>query len=108
MAALMYPFQVILFWYRDGSRAIIEKFMGINAYIFHLLSVPLLLATFFKPLKNEYRKGLVIFSILSGIAIKSVILFVSLAILAGVVMVELVIFISYLALPLLPYFLLTL
>jgi len=60
-------------------------------YIANLLSVPLLLRTFFKPLKSEYREGLVLFSVLVGIIIKSavllvaaVLLLISFIILAGV------------------------
>lgn len=43
----------------------------------NLLSFPALLRTFFKPLKSEYREGLVLFSIFMGIIIKSIILIVS-------------------------------
>ena len=46
-------------------------FAQLNRYAASLLSIPLILKTFFKPLKNEYREGLVLFSVLAGIFINS-------------------------------------
>lgn len=59
-------------------------------YIANLLSVPLLLRTFFKPLKSEYREGLVLFSVLMGIIVKSILLFIA----AIVLLISLVILAS--------------
>jgi len=48
-----------------------------------LLSLPLLVRTFFKPLKNEYRDGLVLFSVIFGMVIKSMLISVS----SGIVLI---------------------
>lgn len=43
-------------------------------YWFYLVSVPILVKAFFKPLKNEYREGLVVFSITIGVIVKFLLL----------------------------------
>ena len=52
----------------------VRRSYKIFLYIIELLSVPILLRTFFKPLKNEYREGLVFFSIITGVVIKLILL----------------------------------
>ena len=64
----------MVFWYRDFFLGSVRRSYKIFLYIFELLSVPILLKTFFKPLKNEYREGLVLFSIVAGIFIKLLLL----------------------------------
>lgn len=59
----------------------VKKSSEIFTYAANLLSVPLLIKTFFKPLKNEYRDGLVLFSIIMGMIIKLVLLLISFSIL---------------------------
>ena len=81
MGLLLYPFLIIIFWYRDVCFGIYKKSAEIFIYGANLLSVPLLLKTFFKPLKNEYRQGLVLFSIVMGVIIKLVLLSISFIIL---------------------------
>lgn len=49
---------------------VLTFFIEFNRYTASLLSIPLLLRTFFKPLKNEYRQGLVLFSIVAGVLVK--------------------------------------
>lgn len=44
--------------------------------------------TFFKPLKNEYRKGLVAFSIGMGIVVKTILIFVDLIVFLFVIFLE--------------------
>jgi hypothetical protein len=53
-----------------------------------LLSLPLLVRTFFKPLKNEYRDGLVLFSVIFGMVIKSILISVSLGIVLIILCIE--------------------
>lgn len=71
MAFLLYPFYLLEFWYKDVLLSLFKLFKYINSYAFSLFSVRLLLVSFFKPLKNEYRQGLVLFSVFFGIFIKS-------------------------------------
>jgi hypothetical protein len=52
--------------------------MTVNHAALQILSLFLLFRTFFKPLKNEYRKGLVVFSIVFGMIMKSALIFVDL------------------------------
>lgn len=77
MGLLLYPYFLVRFWYRDFLLSETKTSYYILIYIANLLSVPLLLRTFFKPLKSEYREGLVLFSVLMGVIVKSAILFVA-------------------------------
>lgn len=69
---LSLPFLFLKFWYLEAPIRLIKYFMSINHAVLEILSLPLMIRTFFKPLKNEYRKGLVLFSVVMGIFIKSV------------------------------------
>jgi hypothetical protein len=95
-----------LFWYVVAPKEIFLYFLSLNKAYFQLLSFGLLLTTFFKPLKNEYRKGLVGFSIGMGIFIKLAILFVTLVIFIPFIMVQLILFSLFLVLPFVPFYLL--
>ena len=99
IAFLYYPFFLLAFWYKDVTGGVINFFAGFNRYVASLLSVPLLFKTFFKPLKNEYRDGLVLFSILAGILIKSVLLFVSVTIIFLILCTELLLVAALLLAP---------
>ncbi len=87
--ALMYPFELLIFWYHDICLGAIDYFTRLNSYILQVLSTPLLLRTFFKPLKNEYRKGLVLFSIVFGILVKTFLIGFSLTVLLVLIVIEL-------------------
>ncbi|MDP1690316.1 MAG: hypothetical protein Q8L52_03935, partial [bacterium] len=63
--------------------------MSVNHAVLQILSLPLMIRTFFKPLKNEYRKGLVAFSIGMGIFIKTILIAVDLIIFFSVIFLEL-------------------
>lgn len=69
---LTMPIALFKFWYVEAPSEMLGFFASLNNSFFQLFSLPLLLQTFFQPIKNEYRKGLVGFSIGMGIAIKSV------------------------------------
>ncbi len=99
MGLLLAPVFLVIFWYRDFFLATLKKSFQIFTYTANLLSVPILLATFFKPLKNEYRDGLVIFSIGMGMIVKTALLLISTVILIAVIAVLIVINILVLFLP---------
>lgn len=80
-AFLLYPIYLFIFWYKDVLVGLFNFYAVFNKYVAQLLSLPLLFKTFIKPLKNEYRQGLVVFSIVSGIVIKSVLISIDLLIL---------------------------
>ena len=96
---LLAPVFLVLFRYRDFLLGQAKLSFEIFSYIANLLSVPLLLKTFFKPLKSEYREGLVIFSIVMGIAIKLLILAVTIPVLILVAILLLVMSLLVIVLP---------
>lgn len=101
IAFIYYPVYLTIFWYKDVLGGLFGFFIQLNRYIASLLSLPLLIRTFFAPLKNEYREGLVLFSILFGVAIKSVIIFVSIVILCTVLLLEFITLIFVASIPIL-------
>ena len=72
------PLVIVKFWYVDAPLGIISYFGSLNSSFSRLFSVDILLQTFFQPIKNEYRQGLVGFSIGMGIFVKSILLSVAL------------------------------
>ncbi len=102
MGILLYPIAVVLFWYKDGAFALLLYFRSLNDYCIRLFSLPGLFVTFFRPLKNEYRKNLVVFSILFGMIVKTFLVIASLGVLAALFALEVLIFVSYILFPILP------
>lgn len=101
MVLLLYPYFLVVFWYRHFFLGVVKKSFEVFSYAVNLLSVPLLIKMFFKPLKNEYREGLVLFSILMGIVVKTLILAVSIVVLFLVLSAFLIIDLLILVLPIL-------
>ena len=93
------PVQILLFWYKDAPIALFGFFRSFNNAFFQLFSLPLLIRTFFKPLKNEYREGLVKFSIAMGIVVKSVLIFIDTLIFSVILFVEISSFVGFLFFP---------
>ncbi len=97
MGLVLYPYFLIVFWYKDFLFGTIKSSYATWIYVANLLSAPLLIKTFFRPLKNEYREGLVLFSVIMGIIIKSLlfvpitgILLIALILLAAIDLVVLI------------------
>lgn len=93
------PVMFLKFWFIESPVALFKFFLSVNGAFFQLFSLPLLLRTFFKPLKNEYRKGLVGFSIGLGIFVKTFFIIADLFILLLLLAVEISIFVGYIAFP---------
>lgn len=78
----------------EAPRGLISFFASLNNAFLQLFSLPLLIRTYFKPWKNEYRKGLVGFSIAMGMFVKTfviladIILFILLLTLEGILIVS--------------------
>jgi len=87
------------FWFLESPVSLFKFFVSLNSAFLQLFSLPLLLQTYFKPLKNEYRKGLVGFSIAMGITIKSFFIVADVVILTLLLSAEVVIFVSYVLFP---------
>lgn len=93
------PVYIIRFWYLEAPRSLLGCFISLNKAFLVAFSLPLMLKTFFKPWKNEYREGLVGFSIFMGIAIKSLFILADLIILTGLIFAKTVIFVGFLIWP---------
>ena len=79
--ALTFLREILKFWYLEAPKNI------------------LMLKTFFKPWKNEYREGLVGFSIFMGMAVKSLFILADLVLLIGLIIFEIGLFIGFLIWP---------
>lgn len=98
-AYLFLPLRFVVFWFIEAPIALLRYFFAWNISLMYYLSIPLFLRTFFKPLKNEYRAGLVGFSIAMGIVMKTVLLMFSLLFFGIIAVTELVITISFVLIP---------
>lgn len=97
---LFLPLAMLKFWYIESPQTLWGFFGSLNHAFFQLFSLPLLLKTFFKPLKNEYREGLVGFSIAMGMLTKSLMIIVDTLMLVILLTIEVIIFLAFLAFPL--------
>ncbi len=88
-AYLLFPVDFLKFWYITLPKEIILFFLSFNNAFLQLFSLSLLVRTFFKPVKNEYRKGLIAFSIGMGMVLKSWIILVDLILLTIILAGEL-------------------
>jgi hypothetical protein len=98
-AYLLLPYYFVIFWFVEAPRGIIRYFGSVNRAFFQLFSLPLLVRTFFQPIKNEYRKGLVGFSIGMGIAIKSVLIIVNLILFIPLLLLETFVVLGFVLFP---------
>ncbi len=94
------PIAFLRFWFLEAPKGIIEFYGSLNKAFFQLFSLPLLVRTFFKPIKNEYREGLVAFSIGMGMAVKSVLIFANLFLFLGLLILEVAALFIFITLPL--------
>ena len=102
MAAFLFlPFEFFRFWFIDSPRELILYFHSLNIAFLHQFSMPLMIATFFKPLKNEYREGLVWFSIGMGMFVKFWLIIVDLFLLFILMIVEIAIILAFISWPIL-------
>ncbi len=99
MFYLSLPIVFLKFWYLEAPGEFFSFFNSLNKALLSLLSLPLLVGTFFKPWKNEYRKGLVAFSIFMGIFIKTFVILADTIIFILVLLFEAVFLISFLLWP---------
>lgn len=106
VAYLFLPIAFLEFWFVEAPLGIIRYFLSLNNAFLQLFSLPLFLRTFFKPLKNEYREGLVGFSRAMGIIIKSLLIIVDLALLLILLSIEVIVVLVFLLLPALSIYLL--
>lgn len=106
MFYLSLPIIFVKFWYLEAPKDLIGFFASLNNSFIQLLSLPLLVRTYFKPWKNEYRKGLVAFSVAMGIFIKSFVIMADLILIILLFFLEIVLFVSFFLWPVATIFLL--
>lgn len=96
---LSLPLIFVKFWYIESPVLLITFFTLLNQALLKLFSLPLLVRTYFKPWKNEYREGLVGFSIGMGMFIKTFAIVADLTIILGFLVGEIMFSILFLLLP---------
>ena len=75
------PFLFLKFWFFEAPRAQLIFFASLNRAFLHVFSFSPLFKTFFKPWKNEYREGLVVFSLFMGMFVKTIVIAVDIVLL---------------------------
>jgi hypothetical protein len=96
---ILFPIHFLKFWFIEAPVSMLSFFVSLNKAFLQLFSLPLLIKTYFKPWKNEYRQGLVGFSIAMGIFIKTFVIFADLALLLFLLIIELAVAISFIVWP---------
>lgn len=96
---ILLPIIFIRFWYFEAPLEIVGYFGSFNDYFMKLFSLPLSLKTYFQPLKNEYREGLVGFSRAMGMLLKTGIIITDLLIFIVILVCEAVVVLSFLIFP---------
>jgi len=102
---LFLPISILKFWYLEAPISLLSFFLSLNKAFFGLFSLPLMLKTFFKPWKNEYRQGLVGFSIFMGMVFKTAFIAGDLVLFLGLLIVEVILFVGFLLLPVAAFYL---
>lgn len=100
---LFLPIAFLKFWYFEAPRELIGFFNSLNAAFFKLFGLIIFIKTFFKPLKNEYRKGLVGFSRWMGMGIKTILIIIDLIIFIPILFSEIIIIFAFLVFPVLTF-----
>jgi len=95
------PLIFLRFWFIDSPKNLIPVFASLNNAFLQLFSLPLLVKTYFKPWKNEYREGLVGFSIAMGIFIKTCVIVVDIILLLLLLALEILFIVSFVLWPIL-------
>lgn len=96
---LLLPFLFLKFWYLEAPKGLLAFFASLNEAFLKLFSLSLLVRTYFKPWKNEYRKGLVGFSIGMGMFIKTFFILADLILLFALLAIEFVVVAIFLTWP---------
>jgi ATP-dependent Clp protease ATP-binding subunit ClpC len=96
---MLLPFQFLKFWFVTFPSELATFFVSLNNAFLELSSLHLLLKTYFKPWKNEYREGLVKFSIGMGIFVKTFIILADLILFFVILIIEFFVFFSFILLP---------
>ncbi len=104
MSIVLLPFYILKFWYLEAPIALLKYFFHLNKAFFNLFSLPLMIRTFFRPWKNEYRKGLVRFSIFMGMAFKTMFIVSDVFLFIALIIFESVVFVAFWVFPFLAFY----
>jgi len=97
---LFLSFTFLKFWFFELPIGLIAFFASVNSYFMQLFALPLCIRTYFKPLKNEYRQGLVGFSRAMGIFVKTGLIITDLFLLIALLLIEIIVAVSFTLFPL--------
>lgn len=106
MPIIAIPILFVRFWFYEAPKEMVLYFLSVNKAFFQLFSTQLLLTTLFRPIKNEYRDGLVGFSIGMGLVVKTCIIVVTVLLFFILFLLEVFSLLFFIALPFLSLFLL--
>ncbi|OGH10924.1 MAG: hypothetical protein A3B38_04170 [Candidatus Levybacteria bacterium RIFCSPLOWO2_01_FULL_36_13] len=99
------PIYILKFWYLEAPFSLVGYFLNLNKSFFNAFSMLLMVKTFFKPWKNEYREGLVKFSVFMGIIFKTLFITADVFLFAVLLFFELTFFIAFLVFPIAIFYL---
>jgi hypothetical protein len=102
---LSLPIIFLRFWFIEAPISIITFFASLNKAFLQIFSLPLLIRTYFKPWKNEYREGLILFSIGVGIFIKTFVILVDLMLFIMLFLIEIFLTLLFVLFPFLLFLL---
>jgi len=103
---ILLPLSFLKFWFIEAPILLVHFFVSLNKAFLQLFSLPLLVKTYFKPWKNEYRQGLVGFSIAMGMFIKTFVILADLILFFLLLVIELSFFIAFIVWPFVTVYLL--
>ncbi len=103
---ILMPLSFLKFWFIEAPGMMFHFFLSLNKAFLQLFSLPLLLKTYFKPWKNEYRQGLVGFSIAMGMFIKTFVILADLFLLLLLLTIELFVVLAFIIWPFLTVYIL--
>ncbi len=98
-SVLTLGFDFLFFWFIQAPKGLASYFASFNNAFLKLFSFRQFVSTFFKPWKNEYRQGLVGFSVAMGIIIKSCMILFDLSLLFVFVVIEILLILLFIAWP---------
>lgn len=101
---LTLPAEFLHWWFIESTFNLLKIMQYVLKQSYNFLGIRLLFKTFFKPWKNEYREGLVRFSLFMGMFFKSMFLFVDVLFFFGLILILGFIFIFWVLLPFLVLF----
>ncbi|MCL6096752.1 MAG: hypothetical protein M1444_03705 [Patescibacteria group bacterium] len=96
---ILLPISFLKFWFFEAPVSMLSFFSFLNKAFLQLFSLPLLVKTYFKPWKNEYRQGLIGFSIAMGMFIKTFVILADLVLFILLFIIEMFVFIAFIIWP---------